>query len=126
MVRRVEPAGFKRVSALGVEEQRVRIVCDLLAPKSAWKRLGDGYRVDALFTLQHYSNQPVIPSSALFLENGQWKVFRVIKGRANKKPLKIIANNGIKAAIKGLAEGEQVIINPSEGVAEGIAVKVDE
>ncbi|MBL8238706.1 MAG: HlyD family efflux transporter periplasmic adaptor subunit, partial [Bryobacterales bacterium] len=81
-VRVVEPGGFTKVSALGVEEQRVRVVADLVSPEGEWAALGDGYRVEASFVLWEGANVLQIPANALFRAGEGWAVFVVEGGVA--------------------------------------------
>ena len=79
-VRRVEPAGFLKVSALGVEEQRVNVIADFVSPKEDWQRLGDGYRVEARFVIWEDEDVLQVPASSLFRVNGGWALFVVENG----------------------------------------------
>lgn len=122
-VRVVEPTGFTKISALGVEEQRVRIIADLTTPIETWVRLGDGYRVEADFILWQGENVLQVPASALFRHGDGWAVFRVDGSRARLHPVEIGHNNGIAAEIvTGLQEGESVIAHPSDAVVDGVRV----
>ena len=82
VVRVVEPVGFTKISALGVEEQRVRVVIDFVSPESKWKRLGDQYRVDAVFIVWRGDDVLNVPSSALFRYGDGWALFVVEDGVA--------------------------------------------
>jgi HlyD family secretion protein len=123
-VRRVEPVGFTKISALGVEEQRVLIISDITSPPEEWQTLGDGYRVDSRFIL--WENQDVlqIPASALFRSGGQWTLFVVQDNRARRRPVKVGQRNGLSAQIlDGLKEGEAVITHPDDTIEDGVRVK---
>lgn len=85
VVRVVEPSGFTKVSALGVEEQRVRVIVDITSPREAWQRLGDGYRVEARFVLWEGADVLQLPTSALFRNGAGWAVFAVEGGRARPR-----------------------------------------
>lgn len=123
-VRVVEPTGFTKVSALGVEEQRVWVVVDLTSPASDWQRLGNGYRVDAEFILWEGSDILQIPSSALFRHAGDWAVFAVDNDRAERRKVTIGRRNGLRAQIlSGLTRGEQVILHPDESIEPGTRVE---
>jgi HlyD family secretion protein len=123
-VRVVEPVAFTKVSALGVEEQRVRLIIDLASPASQWSRLGDGYRVEASFVLWQGSNVLQVPASALFRHQEGWAVFAVDQGIAKQRQVQVGHRNGLVAEIlSGLAEGDQVIAHPDDTVREGVAVK---
>ena len=124
-VRVVEPAGFTKVSALGVEEQRVRVIVDFTSPRDAWQRLGDGYRVEASFVVWEGSDVLQIPASALFRHNSGWAVFVVAEGRALLRPIQVGQRSGLQAQVlHGLKTGDQVIVHPDDKVADGVRVKV--
>jgi len=123
-VRVVEPAGFTKVSALGVEEQRVWVVVDLTSPPEEWQRLGDGYRVEAAFILWEGSDILQIPASALFRHAGEWTVFAIADGRAERRKVTLGRRNGLQAQIlSGLTKGEQVILHPDESIEQGTRVQ---
>lgn len=123
VVRLVEPTGFTKVSALGVEEQRVWVVVDLTSPPQAWQRLGDGYRVEASFILWEGSDVLQIPASALFRQAGDWAVFVITDDRADRRKVTLGRRNGLRAQIlSGLKEGEQVILHPDESIEQGTRV----
>ena len=123
-VRLVEPAGFTKVSALGVEEQRVRVIVDIVSPPEQWRQLGDGYRVEASFVLWQGSDLLLIPTSALFRHADGWAVFVADAGRARLRPLRIGQRNGLTAQVlAGLAMGDQVVAHPDDKIADGIRIK---
>jgi HlyD family secretion protein len=123
-VRVVEPAGFTKVSALGVEEQRARVLVDIVSPVEVWKSLGDGYRVEAAFVLWEGADVLRIPTSALFRQGDGWAAFVAEAGRAHLRKLHIGERNGLEAqVIDGIKAGEQVIAHPDEKIAEGTQVK---
>jgi HlyD family secretion protein len=122
-VRVVEPAGFTKVSALGVEEQRVWVIVSFTSPAAQWKPLGDGYRVEARFILWEGSNVLQVPASALFREGEGWSLFAVQEGRAVKRAVQIGQRNGLSAQIlAGVNEGERVIVHPDDRVRDGVRV----
>ncbi len=122
-VRLVEPTGFTKLSALGVEEQRVRVIADLVSPEEQWQRLGEGYRVEAAFVLWSGDQVLQLPSSALFREGGQWAVFVVADGHARRRPVEIGQRNGLSAQVlSGLRAGELIITHPDDKVRDGVAV----
>ena len=124
MVRVVEPAGFTKVSALGVEEQRVRVISDITSPEEEWQRLGDNYRIEATFVLWQDDKVLQIPSSALFRNGDQWFVFAVENSIAKRRPVQIGHRSGLAAEIvSGLKEGDVVIPHPDETVEDGKAVE---
>jgi HlyD family secretion protein len=123
-VRVVEPTGFTKVSALGVEEQRVRVIVDIVAPREKWTRLGDGYRIEAAFVIWEGKDILTAPTSALFRNGNDWAVFVAEGGRAVLKPVKIGQRNGLRAQVlSGLNAGEAVITHPDDKIAAGVKVK---
>jgi HlyD family secretion protein len=123
-VRRIEPSGFTKVSALGVEEQRVWVVMDLIDPPERRLSLGDGFRVEVRVVLQDLKDVPQIPTSALFRDEEGWKVFALENGRAVRRAVEVGHQNGLAAEIRsGLKEGDQVILHPSADVKEGAEVQ---
>ncbi|MFM2400070.1 MAG: hypothetical protein RL341_2227 [Pseudomonadota bacterium] len=122
-VRLVEPAAFTKVSALGVEEQRVRAIIDIISPRQQWQNLGDGFRVDVRILVQTVDNATKVPVSALFPLGNQSGVFVVDGGRARQQPVQIAARNGADAWVKqGLELGTQVIVYPSTTLKDGARV----
>lgn len=124
-VRRVEPAAFTKVSALGVEEQRVNVVIDLTSPAEKWQSLGDGYKVDASIIVASLDNVIKVPVSALFRDGGQWAVFTVVNGKAARRVVQLGRRGGLEAVVeKGLQPGEKVIVHPGDSVRDGLRIKV--
>ena len=124
LVRRVEPVGFTKVSALGVEEQRVLVISDITSEAESWQTLGDGYRVESIFVLWEGQDILQIPASALFRFDDQWAVFVVEQGRAGRRVVSVGQRNGLFAQIlDGLREGEEVITHPDDAIEDGVAVK---
>jgi HlyD family secretion protein len=124
-VRVVEPGGFTKVSALGVEEQRVRIVADLVSPAGEWTALGDGYRVEAAFVLWEGADVAQVPANTLFRHENGWAVFVVEGGVARRRAVEIGHRTGVAAEVLGgLRKGEIVVTHPDETVADGKAVQV--
>jgi HlyD family secretion protein len=123
-VQRVEPTGFTKISALGVEEQRVLVICSIGSDYETWRALGDGYRVEAEFILDEVDDALRVPASALFRNGTAWSVFRVRNGKAQVTGLEVGVRNGLSAQVlDGLAEGDQVIIYPGEAVLDGVRVR---
>lgn len=123
LVRVVEPAGFTKVSALGVEEQRVWVIVAFTSPAAQWQRLGDGYRVEASFILWEANDVLQIPASALFRDGDGWAAFVVEKGKAVKRRMEIGQRNGLAAqVVSGIKAGERVIVHPDDRVRDGGAV----
>ncbi|MBC7313565.1 MAG: HlyD family efflux transporter periplasmic adaptor subunit, partial [Rhizobium sp.] len=120
-VRRIDPAGFTKVSALGIEEQRVNLVLDL---EENDPRLGHGFRVYARLTLWQSDETLQLPISALFRDGRQWSVFVVRDGRAQQVAVEIGQMNDETAQLLGgLAEGERVILHPSDMISAGTLVE---
>lgn len=124
-VRYVEPSAFTKVSALGIEEQRVNVVIDIVSPPEKWARLGDGYRVDARIVVLAKADATVVPVAALFRDGADWAVFVVSDGAAARRKVKLGARNGTEAWLEdGVSPGDRVIVYPSDSVADGKRVKV--
>ncbi|TPV94421.1 MAG: HlyD family efflux transporter periplasmic adaptor subunit [Myxococcales bacterium FL481] len=122
-VRTIEPSAFTRLSALGVEEQRVNVVIDIEPPYEQWARLGDGYRVDAHITVWREADITKVPASALFRQDDGWAVFVVRDEMASLVPVEIGRRNAMEAqVVAGIESGETVVLHPSDRVADGIAV----
>ena len=123
-VRTVEPVGFTKVSALGVEEQRVLVISDITSEPVQWQNLGDGYRVEARFVIWEDNEILQIPASALFREDEGWAVFVMDKDKAQKKAVDLGRHNGLYAQIlSGLNEGDSVITHPDDTIEQGVAVR---
>ncbi len=124
-VRVVEPSGFTKISALGVEEQRVRVIAGITSPEQEWARLGHGYRVEAVFILWSGEKVRQAPASALFRSGDQWSVYVIENGHARRKSVQLGHRNGLAAEIvSGLRDGELVIPHPDETVEDGKQVAV--
>jgi HlyD family secretion protein len=120
-VRLVEPAGFTKISTLGVEEQRVNVIGDLAVPPAA---LGDGYRVEARIVTWAAADVLKVPNSALFRSGDSWSVFVVEGGRARLREIRIGPRGVAEAEVLGgLEPGEAVILFPSDRVADGARVR---
>jgi HlyD family secretion protein len=120
-VRTVEPVGFTKVSALGVEEQRVWVIVDFTSPAAQWQSLGDGYRVEASFILWQGDNVLQVPASALFRDGEKWALFVVQGDKAVKRDVQVGQRNGLSAQIlSGISEGDRVIVHPDDQVHDGV------
>ncbi|HEX9295048.1 MAG TPA: HlyD family efflux transporter periplasmic adaptor subunit [Polyangiaceae bacterium] len=120
-VRRVDPAAFTKVSALGLEEQRVHVVLDLDAPPPAG--LGHDYRVDVAIVVWEGKDVLRVPSTALFRAGPQWAVFRVAEGRAHKTVVELGPANGTWTTVtNGLQENNEVITQPSDAIEDGTRI----
>lgn len=123
-VRLVEPSAFTKISALGVEEQRVYVIADLTDPPKTRASLGDGYRVEARIVRWSADNVLRVPAGALFQREGQWQTFAVEGSRARVRPVTIGQSNGLETEIlSGLNEGDRVVIYPGDRVADGSHVR---
>ena len=126
-VRRVEPSGFTKISALGVEEQRVNVIMDFKDPADAWAKLGDAYRVEVRIVDWEADRVLKIPTSALFRRSEAWAVFVVRDGRATVTPVEIGRRSGVEAEVTaGLSEGTTVVVHPSDMVQDGARVELRE
>jgi HlyD family secretion protein len=122
-VRRVEPVAFTKISALGVEEQRVLILVAITSPESEWRRLGDRYRVEASFILWEADSVLQVPASALFRHGEGWAVFVVEEKFARRRAVEVGRRNArFGQIVSGLREGETVIVHPDDTVVEGVEV----
>ena len=122
-VTRVEPAGFTKVSALGIEEQRVRTILALQRSQELPERLGHEFRVFVKITIHQSPNALRLPISALFRKGEQWAVYVVERGRARAVPVEIGQRNaGFAEVLKGLPEGTMVILHPSDRTVDGVRV----
>jgi HlyD family secretion protein len=122
-VRRIEPAAFTRISALGIEEQRVRVALDLLSPPERRAGLGDQFRVHLRIVLWQTPDALQIPNGALFRHEGGWAVFRETGGRAEVVAVELGQQaRDSSQVLAGLAEGDRVILYPAAGIAQGSAV----
>jgi len=126
-VRRVEPAAFTKVSALGVEEQRVRVLIDITSPLERWRALGDGYRVGVRIVTLTQEQALKVPVGAIFprADAAGMAVFALERGRARLVPVELGARNGSEAWVRsGLETGTPVIVYPPAGVHDGSDVRV--
>jgi HlyD family secretion protein len=122
-VRLVEPAAFTKVSALGVEEQRVNVLVDFTEPRARWQALGDAYRVEARIVVWERNEVLKAPAGAFFRSGDGWAVFRNDKGRARLTRVTMGRSNGLETQVlEGLNEGDQLILHPSDRIREGVAV----
>lgn len=124
IVRVVEPGGFTKVSALGVEEQRVNILIDPAGDPHAWAAIGDGYRVETRIILWRGGDVVVVPTGALFRDGDGWAVFVVERNRARRRTVTLGHTGGLEGeVIEGLADGDTIIMYPSELVEDGASVE---
>jgi len=122
-VRVVEPAAFTKISALGVEEQRVYVIVDLTDPLAQRPTLGDAYRVEAHIVTWESADVLKVPSGALFQRGNTWQTYVVDGGRARKRTVEIGHSNGLAAEVlAGLNAGDRVVVYPGDKVADGVRV----
>jgi HlyD family secretion protein len=119
-VRRIEPSGFTKISALGVEEQRVNVIGDFVdAPVG----LGDGFRIEARIVVWQADEVLRVPTSALFRHGEGWAVFLAQDGVARRHELALGARGPFEAEVKsGLAAGDPVVLHPSDRLADGVRI----
>jgi len=123
-VRLIEPAAFTKVSALGVEEQRVNVVIDITSPLSEWRALGDGFKVDVRVLVEAVENAMLVPVSAIFPMGARSGIFILDNGRARLHEIAVNARNGVEAWVKtDLTVGTQVIIYPDTKLKDKDRVK---
>jgi len=123
-VRFVEPAAFTKISALGVEEQRVNVIADLLTPPEQRRSLGDNFRVEAQIIIWETNQTLKVPTGALFRHGQQWSAFVVAEGRARLRPVQVGRSSGTETQVlDGLMEGEEVILYPGDRVRDGQRVR---
>lgn len=122
-VRRVEPFGVTKVSALGIEEQRVNVIIDISDPAEQWERLGHGYRVETRVIVWQETDVIKVPLTALFRVDGEWALYVVVDGKATQRTIGVGRRNGLEASITdNLSPGEQVLMYPSDRIEDGVRV----
>ena len=125
-VRRVEPSGFTKISALGVEEQRVNVVMDITDPPEVWAGLGDGFRVETRIVVWQSEDELKTPTGALFRRDEGWAVFAVDGGRAVLMPIEVGERNAREAQVlAGLMPGQEVVVYPSDSLSDGSRVAAE-
>lgn len=123
-VRVVEPSGFTKISALGVEEQRVNVILSFTDPIEKWQTLGNAFRVEAAIIIDRAEQVIKIPLSALFRQNEVWSVFKVVDANAVLQQVNVGRRNDRYAEIsQGLTVGDQIILHPGNNVEDGVSVK---
>ena len=122
-VRLVEPSAFTKVSALGIEEQRVNVIADFLTPPQDRASLGDGFRIESSIVIWEHPQTLQIPSSAAFRRGDQWATFVIEHGRAMLRDIQPGRQNGRTIQIlSGLTEGDRVVLHPSDRLSSGLRV----
>lgn len=123
-LRRVEPAGFTKISSLGVEEQRVNALVDIVSPHDDWRSLSEGFRVFASFVISRTPGALVTPVGSLFREGAQWVTFDVENGKARKRRVEASRSNDKYFLVEsGLTEGERVVVYPPSSLNDGDRVE---
>ncbi|MCL5808081.1 MAG: efflux RND transporter periplasmic adaptor subunit [Deltaproteobacteria bacterium] len=125
-VRVVEPAGFTKVSSLGVEEQRVLVIADITSPPESWRALGDGFRLEAHFIVWEGKDILQVPAGALFRSGKEqaWAVFVEDNGKARHRRVVVGQRNGLSAEIvSGLREKDRVIAHPDAAIGDGTRIR---
>lgn len=123
-VRVVEPAGFTKISSLGVEEQRVLVIVDLTSPAAAWQGLGDGYRLDTSFILWEGKDVLQVPASAIFRKGDGWALYVIDRDRARLREVVTGHRNGLAVEVlSGIEAGTRVIAHPDDTVRDGARVQ---
>lgn len=124
-VERVEPMGFTKVSALGIEEQRVRTILRLTGPRESYAALGHDFRIVARVLVWRDPDALLVPLGALFRRDGGWAVFKAADGRAKLQPVELGERNQSHAVVVGgLAAEDRVILHPSDRVADGVRISI--
>lgn len=122
-VRQVEPFGFTKVSALGIEEQRVNVVIDLISPQEEWARLAHGYQVDVRIVLWEKEDVLTLPLLALFRDGDAWAVFVESGGKAQLRHVTIGRRNNLQAEVlDGIKEGDRVVLHPGDRVQPNVRI----
>ena len=120
----VEPGGYTKISALGVEEQRVKVRVNFVDPIPPEHPLGDRYRVEARIVTWRADRVLQVPTGALFRRGGDWMTFLLDAGKARLAKVEIAHNNGVAAeVVSGLSEGQRILIHAPDTVADGSPVK---
>ena len=124
VVERIEPWGFTKFSALGVEEQRVNVIIRFLGEESDRNALGHGYHTEVRIIIWQDDNALKVPANALFRSGETWSVFKVNKGKAQLVDVIIGESNGSEAVVEsGLSENDEVILYPGNQIVDGARVK---
>jgi HlyD family secretion protein len=122
-VRRVEPSGFTKISALGVEEQRVNTIVDFDDPPERRPAIGDGYRVEVRIVVSSREKVLKVPVSSLVRHGTDWALYAVENDRAVRRIVQIGDRNGLEAEITGgLSGNERIIVYPSDAITDGVKV----
>lgn len=119
-IRLIEPSAFTKVSTLGVEEQRVRVLVDFVRPKE----MGEGFQVRCRLIAKRKTNSLTVPVGALFREGEAWALYRIVKQHAVKTLVKVAEMSGNTALVEsGVGEGDEVVLFPGEKISNGVKVR---
>jgi HlyD family secretion protein len=122
-VHRVEPSAFTRLSALGVEEQRVNVIIDLDGSRESWAKLGDGYRVETSIVVWVGRDRLLLPGGAVFRHGEGWSTYVMQEGRARLRPIELGRRNAADVeVVNGLLIGERAVLYPTDKVRDGARV----
>jgi len=123
LVRQVEPSAFTKVSALGIEEQRVYVLVDPVGGPG-WTPLGDGFAADARIVVSDRGDVLQVPAGALFRSDGAWAVFAVEEGRARLRKVQVGESSGDATEVtQGLVAGASVVLHPGDRIEDGKRVR---
>jgi HlyD family secretion protein len=123
-VRLIEPAAFTKVSALGVEEQRVNVVIDFTSPPQDWQDLGDAYRIEARIVVARQADAITVPTGAVFRHGAEWAVFVADGDRARLRIVEPGPRGGAATVVRrGVEPGEQVVVYPGDAVRDGVRIR---
>ena len=123
-IQRIEPSAFTKVSALGVDEQRVRIIADITSPPESWSTLGDRFRVECRIVVHREQDAIIAPAGALVRDDDGWAVFRVEGGRAKLRPVRVAMRGPSEALVReGLNENDELVVYPGDRVKDGGRVR---
>jgi HlyD family secretion protein len=123
-VSRIEPSGFTRLSALGVEEQRVNVVLGFTDPHESWSMLGDGFHIEARIVLWQGEQVLQVPALAVFRQGGGSAVFRIEGGRARLTPIGVGHRGDVQLEVlTGLSPGDTLVVHPGDRVHDGVKVE---
>lgn len=123
-VHRIEPSAFERLSALGVQEQRVNVIIHIEADRQLWRALGDGYRVEVSIVTWQGNDVLTVPASSVFRQGNSWAVFAIAGGKARLTPIEIGHRNPTRVEVtKGLSAGTEVVLHPSDQIRDGVGVR---
>lgn len=122
-VRRIEPFGFTKTSALGIEEQRVNVIVDLIDPPDVWSRLGHGYRVVCRIVIWRGEEVLQVPLSAIFRSAAGWALFKAVDGEARLSNVEVgHMSDSHGEILAGLSAGDTVLTHPSDSIADGVDI----